>query len=151
MREIRRDDLTGPEMTALLAAHAAAMHAESPPGTCHYLPIDALRHPSITVWGLWEDGALLGCGALRDLGDGAGELKSMHTAAAARGRGVGRALLEHIIEEAARRGYAPLYLETGSMAAFVPARRLYEARGFVYCGPFGAYVDDGVSVFMRLG
>lgn len=151
MREIRVDDLSGPDIAALLSAHAAEMRAASPPESCHFLPIDGLRHPSITVWGLWDGDALLGCGALRDLGDGTGEIKSMHTAASGRGQGVGRAMLEHLIQEADRRGYRTLFLETGSMAAFAPARRLYAARGFVTCAPFGDYVEDVNSVFMRLG
>jgi putative acetyltransferase len=151
MREIRPDDLTGPEIAALLATHAETMRAASPPGSCHYLPIDGLRHASVSVWSLWEEGELLGCGALRDLGDGTGEIKSMHTRAAGRGRGVGGAMLAHLIEEASRRGYTALYLETGSMDAFQPARRLYEGSGFAYCGPFAGYVEDPNSVFMKLG
>lgn len=150
MREIRPDDLSGPEIARLLTAHATAMQAASPPESCHYLPIDGLRHPSVTVWGVWEDGEMLGCGALRDLGDGAGEIKSMHTKAAGRGRGVGRDMLEHLIAEASRRGYTALFLETGSMDAFVAARRLYEQRGFVDCPPFAEYVEDPNSVFMVL-
>lgn len=150
MLEIRPDDLTGPEIADLIAIHAGTMLAASPPESCHFLPIDGLRQPSVSVWSLWEAGALLGCGALKDLGDGTGEIKSMHTREVLRGRGLGRKMLEHILAEARRRGYTALYLETGSMDAFIPARRLYEAYGFTYCGPFGTYVEDPNSAFMTL-
>ncbi|MDP1555052.1 MAG: GNAT family N-acetyltransferase [Hyphomonas sp.] len=150
MIEIRPDDLSGPEMADLIAIHAGTMLAASPPESCHFLPIDGLRQPSVSVWSLWEDGALLGCGALKDLGDSTGEIKSMHTREVLRGRGLGRRMLEHILAEARRRGYSALFLETGSMDAFLPARRLYEAYGFTYCGPFGDYAEDPHSVFMTL-
>jgi putative acetyltransferase len=93
---------------------------------------------------------LLGCGALKDLGDSTGEIKSMHTREVLRGRGLGRRMLEHILAEARRREYTALFLETGSMDAFLPARRLYERYGFTYCGPFGDYAEDPHSVFMTL-
>jgi putative acetyltransferase len=148
MPEIRPDDLTSQEMADLIAVHAATMLAASPPESCHFLPIDGLRQPSVSVWGMWEDGALIGCGALKDLGNGTGEIKSMHTRAVLRGMGLGRQMLEHILAEARHRGYTSLWLETGSMDAFIPARRLYEAYGFLYCGPFGDYAEDPHSVFM---
>ncbi len=150
MPEIRPDDLTSAEMAGLIAIHARTMLAASPPESCHFLPLEGLRQPSVSVWSLWEDGALLGCGALKDLGDGTGEIKSMHTREALRGRGLGRMMLEFILGEARRRGYTALWLETGSMDAFIPARRLYEAYSFRYCGPFGDYADDPNSVFMTL-
>lgn len=150
MIEIRPDDLTSPEMAALITTHAGTMLAASPPGSCHFLPIDGLRHPSVTVWGLWDDGELLGCGALRDLGDGTGEIKSMHTREVARGRGLGRRMLEHILAEARRRACSALFLETGSMDAFLPARSLYLRYGFVERGPFGDYAEDPNSLFMSL-
>ncbi len=150
MIQIRPDDLTGPEIAELIAIHAGTMLAASPPESCHFLPIDGLRQPSVSVWSLWEEGALLGCGALKDLGNGTGEIKSMHTREVLRGRGLGRRMLEHILAEARRRNYSALFLETGSMDAFVPARRLYEAYGFDYCGPFGDYTEDPHSVFMCL-
>ncbi len=150
MIQIRPDDLTGPEIAELIAIHAGTMLAASPSESCHFLPIDGLRQPSVSVWSLWEEGALLGCGALKDLGNGTGEIKSMHTREVLRGRGLGRRMLEHILAEARRRNYSALYLETGSMDAFIPARRLYEAYGFDYCGPFGDYTEDPHSVFMCL-
>jgi len=150
MIQIRPDDLTGPEIAELIAIHAGTMLAASPRESCHFLPIDGLRQSSVSVWSLWEEGALLGCGALKDLGNGTGEIKSMHTREVLRGRGLGRRMLEHILAEARRRNYSALYLETGSMDAFIPARRLYEAYGFDYCGPFGDYTEDPHSVFMCL-
>lgn len=150
MPEIRPDDLTSAEMEDLIAIHARTMLAASPPESCHFLPIEGLRDPTVSVWSMWEEGRLIGCGALKDLGDGSGEIKSMHTREALRGRGLGRVMLEFILGEARRRGYTALWLETGSMDAFLPARRLYEAYGFTYCGPFGDYVDDPNSTFMTL-
>lgn len=150
MIDIRLDDLTSPEMADLIAVHAATMLAASPPESCHFLPIDGLRQPSVSVWSMWDDSVLIGCGALKDLGDGNGEIKSMHTQQVFRGRGFGRQMLDHILAEADRRGYSALWLETGAMDAFVPARRLYEAYGFTHCGPFGDYTEDPHSVFMCL-
>lgn len=147
---IRLDDLAGPEMAELIAIHAQTLLAASPPESCHFLPIDGLRQPSVTVWSLWEDGALIGCGALKALPGAQGEIKSMHTRAHLRGRGLGRIMVEHILAEAKARGYSGLWLETGAMDAFLPARRLYETYGFVSCGPFGDYTQDPNSHFMHL-
>jgi putative acetyltransferase len=148
--EIRVDDLSGSEIAELIAVHSRTMLALSPAESCHFLPLEGLRLPSVTVWTMWEDGVLVACGALQDQGDGTGEIKSMHTREACRGRGFGRQMLEHLLGEARARGYRALYLETGSMAGFLPARRLYEVYGFSYCGPFGHYRLDPNSVFMRL-
>ena len=146
--DIRVDDLRGPEIAALLDEHLAQMRATSPPESVHALDLDRLRLPEITFWTVWDGRALLGCGALKQLDDATGELKSMRTANAHRRRGVARALLAHIVGEATRRSMRRLYLETGSGAPFEPAQRLYEAAGFVRCGPFAGYVDDPFSVFM---
>lgn len=148
--DIRADDLSSPEMAELIAIHAQTMLAASPPESCHFLPIDGLRQPSVSVWSMWEEGALIGCGALKEIGPAAGEIKSMHTRAHLRGRGLGRRMLEHILDVAKGRGYTDLWLETGAMDAFIPARRLYETYGFVTCGPFGDYAEDPHSVFMHL-
>lgn len=148
--DIRPDDLTSQEMADLIAAHAQTMLAASPAESCHFLPIDGLRQPSISVWSMWEDGALIGCGALKQIEARQGEIKSMHTRAHLRGRGLGRLMLEHILSAAKDRSYTDIWLETGSMDAFVPARKLYESYGFRYSGPFGEYAEDPNSVFMHL-
>jgi putative acetyltransferase len=148
--DIRPDDLTSPEMAELIAIHAQTMLAASPPESCHFLPLEGLRQPSVSVWSMWEDGALIGCGALKEIGPQAGEIKSMHTRAHLRGRGLGRMMLEHILGVARARGYTDLWLETGSMDAFIPARKLYATYGFQECGPFGDYAEDPSSVFMHL-
>ncbi|GAB4367911.1 MAG: GNAT family N-acetyltransferase [Kiloniellaceae bacterium] len=147
---IRLDDLRGPEIAALLEAHLALMRATSPPESTHALDLDGLRRPEIAFWTLWDGDDLLGCGALKQLDAAHGEIKSMHTAKAARGRGVARRMLAHIIAEARARGYRRLSLETGSMDAFAPARGLYAAFGFTFCEPFADYVLDPNSVFMTL-
>jgi putative acetyltransferase len=146
--QIRQDDLSGPEIRALLAEHLRSMHELSPPESVHALPIDKLRQADVTFWTVWSGDELLGCGALRELDAAHGEIKSMRTSQAHRRRGAARAMLEHILAEARRRGYARLSLETGSMAAFEPARRLYAQFGFTLCGPFGDYHDDPNSAFM---
>jgi len=147
---IEVDDLTRPEIHALLDEHLQSMHTLSPRESVHALALDGLRQPGLTVWSAWEGGLLLGCGALKELGPRHGELKSMRTPSAQRRRGAGRALLAHIVETAQARGYERLSLETGAIAAFDPARRLYESFGFSYCGPFGDYREDPNSVFMTL-
>lgn len=146
--QIRVDDLAGPEIRALLAEHLRSMHQLSPPESVHALDLTGLLQPEITFWTAWSGRELLGCGALKELSSGHGEIKSMRTSAAHRRQGVGRAMLEHIIAEARRRSYRRLSLETGSMPAFEPARRLYESSGFTYCSPFADYTDDPNSVFL---
>ncbi len=146
--QIRLDDLTGPEIRALLEEHLASMASLSPPESMHALNLDGLRRPEVSFWTAWSDDRLLGCGALKQLDPGHGEVKSMRTAQQHRRQGVGRALLAHILAEAERRGYQRLSLETGSMAAFEPAQRLYADFGFTLCEPFADYVVDPNSVFM---
>ena len=145
---IKIDDLSGPEIRELLQEHLASMRRHSPPESVHALPIEGLRKPEITFWTVWENGELLGCGALKELDAQHGEIKSMRTASRHLRKGVARTLLRHIIGEAARRGYRRLSLETGSMEAFEPARQLYARSGFTFCGPFADYVEDPNSVFM---
>ena len=120
----------------------------SPPESVHALDLDGLRKPEITFWTAWSGSTLLGCGALKELTPVHGEIKSMRTASAHRRKGVARAVLTHIIEEARRRSYARLSLETGAMQAFEPAQRLYGSFGFANCPPFAGYTEDPNSVFM---
>ena len=146
--QIRVDDLAGAQIRALLAEHLHQMHQISPPESVHALDLDALLRPEITFWTAWSGGELLGCGALKELSRVHGEIKSMRTVPAHRREGVARAMLQHIIAEARSRSYARLSLETGSMQAFEPARRLYESFGFAYCSPFADYTEDPNSVFL---
>ena len=146
--QIGIDDLSGPEVRSLLEEHLQTMHSLSPPESVHALDVAALRSPDITFWTSWSERELLGCGALKALTPTHGEVKSMRTVVAHRRRGVARAMLEHIVGEARVRGYLRLSLETGSMPAFKPARRLYESFGFSYCAPFADYAEDPNSVFM---
>lgn len=124
------------------------MRLYSPPESIHALDLDRLRAPEITFWTVWDGGTLLGCGAIRELDSTHAELKSMRTATAHLRRGVAAMVLRHIMDEAARRGYARVSLETGAHQAFEPARRLYSKFGFEFCGPFGDYRFDPFSVFM---
>ena len=145
---IRLDDLRDPLVAALLEEHLEDMRAASPPESKHALDLDGLRKPGITFWSAWDGEVLVGCGALKELDATHGEIKSMRTTAAYRGRGVASATLGHITNEAARRGYRRLSLETGSGDFFAPARALYAKFGFVVCEPFGDYKPDPNSSFM---
>lgn len=145
---IRVDDLNGPEILQLLREHLQSMYLHSPPESVHALDLEALRKPEITFWTVWQDAELMGCGALRELDATHGEVKSMRTAAAHLRKGVAASLMVHILEEARRRSYRRLSLETGSAEAFAPARSLYLRFGFKPCAPFGDYVEDPFSVFM---
>jgi putative acetyltransferase len=148
--KIEIDDLSRPEIRALLDEHLQSMFELSPPESVHALDLEKLRQPDITFWSAWDGPILLGCGALKELGPRHGEVKSMRTPSAMRRKGAGRAILSRIIEVARARSYDRLSLETGSMAAFGPAQALYESFGFSYCGPFGEYQEDPNSVFMTL-
>lgn len=145
---IRIDDLQGPEIAALLEDHLHSMTLHSPPESIHALDLDKLRRPGITFWTAWEDGELLGCGAIKELDAGHVELKSMKTDTRHLRKGVAEKLLIHAIGEARKRGCERISLETGSMDAFLPARKLYEKHGFAECGPFGDYELDPYSLFM---
>jgi putative acetyltransferase len=147
---IRQDDLSGPEIEGLLRAHLAHAARHSPPESIHALDLDRLRAPEITFWSVWSDGELLGCGALKELAPDHGEIKSMHTAEAHRGKGVAARILAHILEEARARSYRRVSLETGSMEGFAPARALYTRFGFTVCPPFAQYREDPHSVCMTL-
>jgi putative acetyltransferase len=147
---IAEDSPEAPDVQALLARHLEFTTATSPPEDMHALGTDGLLDPAVTFFSFRRDGTLLGVGALKQLDGQHAELKSMHTAAAARGTGVGRAMVEHLIGVARSRGYRRLSLETGSMAGFAPARALYASAGFTTCGPFGDYQPSANSTFMMM-
>ena len=144
----RVDDLSGAATRALIRRHLAGMRENSPPESVHAFDVDKLRQPDVTFWSAWIGEELAGFGALKQLDVARGEIKSMRVADAFLGRGIGRAILEHIMREARARATRSLWLETGSTPAFTPALRLYESAGFLRCGPFDGYVDDPFSVFM---
>ena len=156
--EIRPGDLSDERVLRLLTDHLEDMFATSPAESVHALDVSGLSVPEVTFWVIGDaeggdaegGGELHGCVALKELDPEHGELKSMRTDAAARGRGLGARLLEHVLAEASRRGYRRVSLETGSQEFFRPARTLYAKYGFVECGPFGDYVLDPNSIFMTL-
>ncbi|HEY7479632.1 MAG TPA: GNAT family N-acetyltransferase [Gemmatimonadales bacterium] len=137
-------------VVALLDLHVTRARAETARGSAHALDLSGLRAPEVTFWSAWEGDEVVGVGALRQLSFDHGEIKSMHTAETARGRGVGSAILREIMALARARGMTRLSLETGSWPYFAPARALYAKHGFVECAPFGDYRDDPNSVFMTL-
>lgn len=146
---IQIDDLSGPDIARLLQAHLDFAAAHTPAGSGHALDLEALKRPDMTFWSARDGTAVLGCIALKELDATHGEIKSMHTASRCRGRGVAKALLSHLVEEARRRGYSRLSLETGQSEGFRPSRALYESFGFARCAPFGDYVSDSFSYCMR--
>ncbi|MEU8915367.1 GNAT family N-acetyltransferase [Streptomyces nigrescens] len=142
------DDLSGPEVARFLDEHVQQMRSLTPLESKHALDLDSLRKPDITFWSASDDGALVGCGAIKRLDAGHAELKSMRTRPTRQRSGIASQLLGHIIAEAQRMGFARLSLETGAAEFFLPARRLYEKFGFHYCAPFADYRPDPNSTFM---
>ncbi|WP_291134589.1 GNAT family N-acetyltransferase [Erythrobacter sp.] len=146
---IAQDDLTSADVLALLRLHLDEMYAWSPACKVHALPVEKLRAPDVTFYAVRDGERLAAVGALKELGEGRGELKSMRAAPDYRGKGAGRALLEHLIAEARARGLTWLGLETGRTAPFEPALRLYESHGFAESSGFGDYVPDEFSLCME--
>ena len=142
--------MENPRVVALLRTHLTRARAETAAGSSHALDLSGLRAAGMTFWSAWEGDEVVGVGALKRLSADHGEVKSMHTAESARGRGVGSAMLRHIMAAARARGMSRLSLETGSWRYFEPARALYARHGFVECGPFGEYREDANSMFMTL-
>ncbi|MHC9082015.1 GNAT family N-acetyltransferase [Bacillus altitudinis] len=145
---IQQDELKDGQIEQLIQAHLEEMKKHSPPESIHALSLDDLKKQDVTVWSARDGEVLLGCGAIKELSSEHGELKSMRTAAAHMRKGVAKHLLTHLLQEAKRRGYKRVSLETGAIAFFEPARKLYESFGFQYCPPFGSYQEDPNSLFM---
>lgn len=146
--DIRRGDLSDQRILTLLRHHFDTCHAVTPPGSAHVFDVTRLAAPDIDFWAAWEGDTLLGTGAMKPLDATHGEVKSMHTAGSARRRGIGSALLKHIIATSRDRGLKRLSLETGSFGYFEPAVALYKSHGFEECPPFGDYKSDPNSVFL---
>jgi len=150
MMQIVEGDLSDRRVIELLQVHLSSARAATAPGSAHALDIAGLKSPDISFWTIWDDDTLVGIGALKRLSAHHGEIKSMHTAAAVRRRGAGRAMLRHIIAVARAGGISRLSLETGSWDYFRPAHALYRSHGFQECPPFAGYVPDPNSIFMSL-
>jgi putative acetyltransferase len=150
MMRIELDDLSRRPVLALLEEHLRNMHELSPPDQVFAFDANKLKGPDISFWTAWNGELLLGCAALKEVSSTEGEIKSMRTPSAMRRTGAGRALLNHVIDVARSRSYRVLFLETGRHPAFLPAQTLYGSAGFKLCGPFGAYRENGNSVFMSL-
>ncbi|RAO67572.1 uncharacterized protein BHQ10_003584 [Talaromyces amestolkiae] len=143
-------DLNNPKLRTLLTYHFQDLQTKSSPETSFVLDLSALQKPNITIYTVWDGDELLGCGAIKELDPTHGEIKSMRTAPEHLRKGVARALVQHMITEAKRRQYSRLSLETGTVAAFVDAKRLYERCGFVRCEPFADYVAHEDNMFMTI-
>ncbi len=144
------DELTSQEIADFLDQHIKEMKSVSPPESKHALDLEGLRSELITFWSVYENGSLVGCGAIKELDLAHAEIKSMRTAQHARGKGVASNLLTHILNVSRARGYKHISLETGSMDYFIPARQLYRKYGFNECPPFAQYKEDPNSIFMTL-
>jgi putative acetyltransferase len=150
MMRIVQGDFDDPQVIELLQIHLTSARAETAPGSAHALDVSGLQSWDISFWTIWENEMLMGIGALKQLSPDHGEIKSMHTAQFARARGIGSAMLLHLVAIARASGISRLSLETGSWEYFRPARELYRKHGFVECPPFGDYILDPNSVFMTL-
>ena len=147
--EIKPDDLSNPKVVALLEEHIDDMHRISPPGSVHTLDLNALRGGDISFWVMWQNEDPVGCVALQEHEESWAEIKSMRSAGKFRGQGLGKQLLEHILNVARQRNYQYLRLETGCEDFFEPARGIYRRYGFVVRSPFANYTHDPYSVFME--
>ena len=145
---VRQDDLSSPEVQALVAEHLAGMHGNTPAGHVHALALDGLRAADVTFWSAWLDGQLCGCGAMKALPSNSGEVKSMRTRSSHLRKGVGQAVLDEVLRTARGRRYTHVYLETGTGEPFAAAHALYLRNGFSWCGPFGEYEATEFNVFM---
>lgn len=152
MIDIRLADPGADDVRPLIQAHLAHSQDAGPDESNHTMGVDDLREPGVRFWVLYDTGTPLGCGALKVLEDGTAEIKSVHVAAAARGRGLARDLMTHLETQARRSGATALVLETGAahLEEYSAARKLYETLGYRYCGPICGYHDDPNSAFMRL-
>jgi putative acetyltransferase len=148
--QISIDDPRADDVRELLGRHLAFAHSTTPPENVFALDVDGLVEAAVTFFSFRVDGRLLGVAALKRIDDHHGEVKSMHTADEARGRGIARALVDHVIGVAREQGYRRLSLETGAGPAFEPARRLYASAGFTPCGAFGDYTPSPRSAYMTL-
>lgn len=156
--DIRIDDLSSPEVVALLQSHLEGMQAETPPESVHALGLDAYQSADLTLWTVWSDGMLMGCGALKDLGvlnsegnaERHGEIKSMRTKKEHLRKGVADAVLTTIVDHAKSVGMQRISLETGKTELFIAAQQFYKKRGFVETTPFGDYTNDPHSLFLTL-
>ena len=145
------DDPRKPDVRVILERHLAFCLSETPPEHAFALDVTGLLDPAVTFFSYTgDDGTVLGVGAIKELGPAHGELKSMHTAEEARGRGVGRAMLRHLLSVAQARGYRRVLLETGTTPGFAAARSLYAGAGFVPAEPFGDYQRTEDNTFYRL-
>jgi putative acetyltransferase len=147
---IALDDPRAADVQRLLARHLAFAHEFSPPQDVHALDLAGLLDPAVTLFSFRQEGELLALGALKQLDDEHAELKSMHTVESARRQGIGRAMVEHLISEARKRGFRRLSLETGTMSAYDAARSLYANSGFIPCNAYGDYIESPNSCFMTL-
>ena len=150
MFEVREDDLSDDATLRLIALHLSGMHANSPPDSVYALDLSGLKAPGVTVWSVWEGAEVVGIGALKELDNGSGEVKSMRTHPNHLRRGVAVLLLDHIESEAKARGLTRLSLETGSGPAFEPALALYRKHGFVDGEAFSDYQPSAFNQFLHL-
>lgn len=149
MVTIAQESPLGADLALLFQRHTADMHADTPPESIHMMDAGELEHPDIRFYVMRDDdGAPLGMGAFKRIDADHAEIKSMHVLTEARGRGLSKRMLDHLVAEARGAGFRRLSLETGVQPTFIAARALYARAGFSECPPFEGYWDDPNSVFM---
>jgi putative acetyltransferase len=138
----------GPDLALLMQRHTADMHADTPPESIHMMDAGQLATPGIWLFVMRDDGMPVAMGAFKRIDATHAEIKSMHVLAEARGKGLSRRMLDHLVAQAQANGFTRLSLETGVQPTFVAARALYSKAGFTDCPPFEGYAPDPNSVFM---
>ena len=147
--QIKIDDLKDGKVMQLLQEHHREMHLYSPSESIHALDENKMLEPTVSFWSAWDGDILAACGALKHLSNEHGEIKAMRTSPAYLRQGIAEKILICLLEEAKKRGYKNVSLETGSHQAFIPAVNLYKKFGFEQCGPFGSYRLDPHSIFLK--
>jgi putative acetyltransferase len=112
-----------------------------------------LKAPGVAFFVARDGSLLLGFGAIAvrgidEAGSAWGELKRMYVAPAARGRRIGRLILDRLVAHAEAQGLAVLRLETGDKQ--IEALSLYRSVGFANRGPFADYPENQSSIFMEM-
>ncbi|OQE15492.1 hypothetical protein PENSTE_c028G02107 [Penicillium steckii] len=146
---IKIDDLKStPAVLDLISLHVAEINRMV--DSCDVLDVSSLQASNATFYSAWEGNDLMGIGALKELSSTHGEVKSMRTVATQLRKGVGRAIVEHLIKVAKERGYDRLSLETGKDASFKSARGFYTNMGFELSEPYGPLPPCPDSSFVTL-
>lgn len=135
-----------PEALQLLAELDVALGNEHyPPQSRHAFSVEKLIRQNVAFFVIRVDGNPAGCGGVKLFGADYGEVKRMFVRPAFRGKGLGKAMLDHIAQYTRGHGVSALRLETGIYQR--EAIGLYESWGFARRAPFGDYQEDPLSIY----